>query len=166
MWALNIGRGLNVWLYAHSYGDAEITLLFQPFLLHKRTPCQLLKQFIANIQKVGNKRSDSTRASNMSSSFPPVVTQILWCPKKWCQLEQSWSGLVLLDQFRLNTGAFFALHQRLDFPKELQNFEIQQSTKICFPELILGKNNHLWKNNSSFVWTLKYYLLLQNSKGT
>ena len=115
---------------------------------------------------MGNKRSDSTRASNTSSSFPPVVTQILWCPKKWCQLEQSWSGLVLLDQFRLNTGAFFALHQRLDFPKELQNFEIQQSSKICFPELILGKNNHLWKNNSSFVWTLKYYLLLQNSKRT
>lgn len=27
-------------------------------------------------------------------------------PKKWCQLEQSGSGLVLLDQFRLNTSPF------------------------------------------------------------
>ena len=107
IWALNIGC-VFVWLCAHSWCDSRITPLFQTLLLHKRTLCQLSKH---QPLKVGQQKTQkryvwfyqSIKCVKFFSSSGPDTGM---GPKKWCQLEQSGSGLVLLDQFRLNTSPF------------------------------------------------------------
>ena len=56
-----------------------------------------------NLQKVANKRHQMCQVLHWSRDTVMGV-------KKWCQLEQSGTGLVLFrDQFRLNATPFFAL---------------------------------------------------------